>query len=60
MKNYILCGYSECDFSEGHSTHLCEKVFCNSHEEGYVLYETDIEIGCASLEEFNELYGTDI
>lgn len=58
MKRYIPCGCSKCDFSEGQSTKLCKKGFCNSYEEGYITCETDIQIGCASLEEFNKIYGT--
>ena len=58
MKRYIPCGCFKCDFSEGQSTKLCEKYFCNSYEEGYMTSETDVQIGCASLEEFNEVYGT--
>ena len=58
MKRYIPRGCSKCDFSEGQSTHLCKVGFCNSYEEGYIECETDVNIGCISLEEFNELYGT--
>lgn len=58
MKRYIPCGCSKCDFSEGQSTKLCEKYFCNSYEEGYMTSETDCPIGCVSLEEFNKEYGT--
>ena len=53
MKRYIPCGCSKCDFSEGQSTKLCKKGFCNSYEEGYMTSETDCPIGCVSLEEFN-------
>lgn len=58
MKRYIPCGCSKCDFSEGQSAHLCKSGFCNSYEEGYITCETDVQIGCASLEEFNKIYGT--
>lgn len=58
MKRYIPCGCCKCDFSEGQSTHLCEKGFCNSYEEAYFVLETDAKIGYESLEEFNKVFGT--
>lgn len=58
MKRYIPCGCCKCDFSEGQSDHLCKKEFCNSYEESYIESETNVEIGCASLEEFNKKYET--
>ena len=58
MKRYIPCGCFKCDFSEGQSTKLCKKGFCNSYEEEYMTSETDCPIGCVSLEEFNKEYGT--
>lgn len=58
MIRYIPCGCCKCDFSEGQSTKLCKKGFCNSYEESYIKGETDAPIGYASLEEFNKKYGT--
>ena len=37
----------------------CKLGLCNTYEESYFIMDVDYEIGCASLEEFNEKYGTD-
>lgn len=60
MKKYIPCGCHKCDFSEGQSTHFCQKGFCNSYEEAYFI-DRNCEcpgIGYDSLEEFDKAFGT--
>lgn len=58
MIRYIESGCYKCDFSEGQSTHFCQKGMCNSFEPTYIKTEIDCEIGFASLEEFNKANGT--
>lgn len=60
MTRYIPSGCCKCDFSEGQSTSLCKKGFCNSYEESYYI-DRNCEnpyIGYGSLEEFNKAFGT--
>ncbi|MBQ9119658.1 MAG: hypothetical protein IJY09_06335 [Lachnospiraceae bacterium] len=59
MKRYIPCGCCKCDFSEGQSVKCCTENLCNSYEEAFIVSETDNDrIGYASLEEFNQVFGT--
>ena len=59
MKRYVPAGCRKCDFEGREMPRRCKLGLCNTYEESYFIMDVDYEIGCASLEEFNEKYGTD-
>ena len=59
MTRYIPCGCNKCDFHRNKKPKACEYGRCNIYKESYIKTDTDCEIGCATLHDFNEQYGTD-
>lgn len=58
MIRYVAGECSKCDFSEGGSIKLCGKDYCCSYEPTYTKMDIECEIGYATLEEFDKVYGT--
>ncbi len=57
MAKYLAGGCYKCDFSEGQSTHFCEKGFCNNYEPSLIKVPDDYPFGL-TMEDFNKNYGT--
>lgn len=58
MIRYIPTGCRKCDFGRREPYRSCKLGMCNTYEETYSKVDIDYEFGFATLEEFNEYYGT--
>lgn len=58
MSKYLQSTCNKCDFGYSEPPRTCLEGRCSTYEPSYIKVGDDCPIGCSSLEEFDEKYGT--